>query len=198
MKEKGKTSIVWNDSLRGGTLPADAVVQMWMGDKDLITEFVNRGGKFIQSSTECHYLDYPYFIWDTHALLDSEPCPDYLAGKDALLGIECPLWMERVVDLERFFYQMLPRIPAMAECAWTAEAARDNESFDERYVGIEAFLNGKGIYGAPREYWKINEETAAQERKEYERILYTPENLAEFEKQGKMMEEERAIYGDER
>lgn len=197
LKSKGKTVIVWNDSLRGDKLPSDFVVQMWMGDKELITDFARRGGKIIQSSTASFYLDYPYAQWDVQKLLHYELCPDYLS-EEAIIGVECPLWMERVTNLNRLFYQMFPRLAAMAECGWTAQRARDNDGFVERYEAIAEYLETQGIVGAPKEYWCIGEALAKQELEEHHRIWYTPENEAEFAKQEAMMAEERAIYGDER
>lgn len=197
LRGKGKTVIVWNDSLRGEKLPNDFVVQMWMGDRELITDFVQRGGKIIQSSTAGFYLDYPYAQWDVGTLLNYELCPDYLP-KDAVIGVECPLWMERVTHLSRLFYQMFPRLAAMAECGWTVEEARNNDSFGERYEVLAEYLKAQGIEGAPKEYWYISEELAKQELEEHHKIWYTPENIIEFEKQNAMMAEERAIYGDER
>ena len=197
LKQKGKTAIVWNDSLRGEKLPEDFVVQMWMGDKELITDFAARGGRIIQASTECHYLDYPYGIWDVSKILNTEVCPDYLE-EEAIIGVECPLWMERVTDTDRLFHLMLPRLPAMAETGWTAKSARDNDSFCERYAGIAEYLKAQGVCGAPREYWNISPELASRELEEHHKTWYTPENQIEFAKQEEMMAVEREIYGDER
>lgn len=198
LKSKGRTVIVWNDSLRGEKLPTDFVVQMWMGDKELITDFVKRGGKIIQSSTESFYLDYPYAMWDAHKILDYEICPDYLENEDAVIGVECPLWTERVCDLDRVFYQILPRLPAMAECGWSAKEVRKTADFNERYLSVSNYLSGEGICGAPEEYWNISEALAKKEMEAHRKVVDTPENIEEFEKQEKMMEEERRIYGDER
>ena len=197
LKEKGKTVIVWNDSLRGGELPADFVVQMWMGDKDLIGDFIKRFGKIIQSSTQSFYLDYPYALWDVKKILNYEICPEYLS-EEAVLGVECPLWMERITDLDRVFHLILPRLPAMAECGWTEKEARDNDSFFDRYRTLAEFLQKQGIKGAPECYWQIGEELAKKEMEEHNRIWYTPKNRAEFARQEAMMARERAIYGDER
>lgn len=198
LKQKGKTVIVWNDSLRGEKLPTDFVIQMWMGDKELVADFVARGGKIIQSSTESFYLDYPYAMWDVHKLLHYELCPEFLEKEDAIIGVECPLWAERVCDLDRAFYQMLPRLPAMAECGWSVKEARRNDDFEDRYAFLGTYLAEQGICGAPREYWHISEELAKAEMEAHHRTVYTPENIAEFEEQEKMMAQERAIYGDER
>lgn len=196
--KKGKTSVVWNDSLRGEKLPTDFIVQMWMGDLDLIKDFTHRGGKIIQSTTVDHYLDYPYSTWDAHTLLNSDPYPDFLKGSDSVIGIECPLWTERVTDIERAFYLMLPRLPAMAECAWTTDSSRDNESFFDRYETIAGHLQSLGINSAPKEYWHISPELAEKDAEEHHKMIYTPEYTAEMEKQEAMMAVEREIYGDER
>lgn len=197
LKSKGKTAVVWNDSLRGEKLPTDCVVQMWMGDNDLITEFSSRGGKIIQSSTECHYLDYPYALWDVKKILETPVCPDFLPV-DSVIGVECPLWTERVTTLERAFHLMLPRIPAMAETAWTKKINRNNMDFPARYEGIHEYLQNIGITGAPKEYWCISEELAKEEMDLHNQTWYTPENIEEFNRQNEMMARERAIYGDER
>ena len=197
LKSKGKTAVVWNDSLRGEKLPTDCVVQMWMGDNDLITEFSSRGGKIIQSSTECHYLDNPYALWDVKKILETPVCPDFLPV-DSVIGVECPLWTERVTTLERAFHLMLPRIPAMAETAWTKETIRDNATFSKRYKEIHEYLENEGIRGASEEYWSICEALAKEEMDLHNQTWYTPENIEEFNRQNEMMARERAIYGDER
>lgn len=197
LRAKGKTAVVWNDSLRGEKLPSDCIVQMWMGDIDLIAEFASRGGKIIQSATECHYLDYPYAIWDVPKILNTPVCPDFLP-EYSIIGVECPLWTERVTTLERAFHLMLPRIPAMAETGWTKKMSRDNDSFLERYSCIHAALQATGINGAPKDYWCICEELAKEEMEIHNKTWFTPENLEEFNKQNEMMAVERAIYGDER
>ncbi len=197
LSSKGKTAIVWNDSLRGEKLPKECVVQMWMGDIDLITEFASRGGKIIQSTTECHYLDYPYAIWDVPKILNTPVCPDFLP-EDTIIGVECPLWTERVTTLERAFHLMLPRLPAMAETGWTKKTSRDNDSFLERYSYIHDALQAEGISGAPKQYWSISRELAKEEMDIHNKTWFTPENIEEFNRQNEMMAIERAIYGDER
>ena len=74
----GKKVIVWNDSLRGGELEEDFIVQAWMGDQEAITEFVQRGGKIIHSDTKAYYLDYPYHLIDVKKILEYPVCPEYI------------------------------------------------------------------------------------------------------------------------
>ncbi|MBQ2935839.1 MAG: hypothetical protein IJD96_06380, partial [Lachnospiraceae bacterium] len=75
---------------------------------------------------------------------------------------------------------------------------RRNEDFKERYQSIDNYLKQKDIFGAPEAYWYISDELAERDMEEHKRMVYTPENIAEFEREGEMMALERAIYGDER
>ncbi len=199
LKQKGKQTVVWNDSLRGDQLDNEFVVQAWMGDKRLVTNFAQRGGKIIQSDNDYYYLDYPYFMSDAHRILHFNPYPEYFTEqlKEAVIGLECPLWTERVPDLKTATYLMFPRLPAMAECAWTCEQARDNDSFYDRYEGVSNYLCERGLQGAPRDHWHIEDEVARKDEEQYDYVLHSPQNKKAWEIDGALMAEERAIYGDE-
>ncbi len=120
LEERGRHALVWNDVLRGEKLSPKMAVQMWLGDKDLIEEFTSRGGRIIQSATDFCYLDYPYSTIDVKKIIAFDPVPNYLKDREEQVwGIECPLWAERVTDLKRAAFQLFPRLPAMAEKAWT-------------------------------------------------------------------------------
>lgn len=54
-----------------------------------------------------------------------------------------------------------------------------------------------GLQGAPKDYWHIKDETAADEKERYDSIMNEPENKRAIEMDDKIMAEERAIYGDE-
>ena len=196
LRNHGRHAVVWNEVLRGETLPADIVVQMWQGDADLGSAFAERGGKIIHSSTKGYYLDYPYFITDVQKVLDFDPVPEYLKNaEESVFGIEAPLWTERVVDLDRAAFQLFPRLPAVAESAWTPEKVRHPESFFTRYAGLQGILEEAGLQGAPEKYWKITEADAAQESAEYERITKTPHMVRFVEEQEKVLQEEIRVYG---
>lgn len=199
LKQHGKKVVVWNDSLRGDKLDPDFVVQAWMGDRALITDFAGRGGKIINSDNNCYYLDYPYFMSDAHKILYADPYPGYLDEDlyEAVLGLECPLWTERVPHIETAAYLLFPRLPAMAECAWTLGQARDNDSFYNRYDGVSEYLEKRGLQGASRDHWHIMGETAEKDKERYDCIMNESENKKAIELDNAIMEEERAIYGDE-
>ena len=87
-------------------------------------------------------------------ILEHDPWPDWLAGgrtpalRSALLGIEAPLWTEYVPDLSTAVQRLFPRLPAVAEVAWTPELSRDNASFDERYESTAAQFAQRRLKGA--------------------------------------------------
>ena len=199
LKTKGRQAFVWNDSLRGELLDTEFLVQAWLGDKKLITDFAKRGGRIVQSDVRAYYLDYPYFMSDVAHILQTEPYPEYLEEdlQEAVIGLEAPLWTERVPDLKTAAFQLFPRLPAVAECAWTQKDSRNNDSFCDRYELVSSYLEGLGLQGAPREYWKIDEETAKEEKQRYTFVNDSPENLAAWKIDEELMEEERKIYGNE-
>lgn len=194
---QGKRSVVWNESLRGGTLNPDFIVQAWHGDQALTEDFAAKGGKIIQSSTQAFYLDYPYATTDVGTIQRFEVCPDAWSdqAKRAVLGVECALWAERVPDLKTAAYLLFPRLPAVAETAWTAPDARRDATFAERFAGLAPELESRGLHGAPREKWYMDEETRRADRAAYEAVVNTPENLAACQHDRELMAEEKRRYG---
>ncbi len=197
LQEKGRKPVVWNDSLRGAALPTDFVVQEWMGDHGLLADFVKRGGRFIQSSNTLCYLDYPHYLIDAKKILEASPYPEYLDEKEreAMLGIECPLWTERVPTLERAGFMLYPRLGAMAEVMWTKEEARDNGSFLQRWESGAGYLQSIGITPAPDAYLHLTPDLAAEDQAAYEAMVNSPRYRALAEHDDAMVKEENRIYG---
>lgn len=203
LEEYGRHAVVWNDVLRGEKLSPSVAVQVWLGDKDLVEEFTGRGGRIIQSSTKAFYLDYPYSSIDVKKMLAFPPVPDYLEGKEAQVwGMECPLWTERVPDASRAAYLLFPRLPAMAEKAWSFENSENGESdetrfesFCTRYRILQKELEGLGLSGAPEKYWSMTPEAAAEDQREWNDMVDTP-FLENFRKEEEaLLDGERTVYG---
>ncbi|HJQ20155.1 MAG TPA: family 20 glycosylhydrolase, partial [Gemmatimonadaceae bacterium] len=49
-----------------------------------------------------------------------------------ILGIEAPLWSETIRNITAAMYLAVPRLPAMAEVAWTPQAERSWSDFRQR------------------------------------------------------------------
>lgn len=201
LAELGKQAIVWNDSLRGVALPTDFVVQAWLGDRELIQDFARRGGKIIQSSTQYYYLDYPYHMIDADSIIHADPVESFRQNSDAaipweqaVLGVEAPLWTERITNFDRACYQLFPRLPAVAENAWTVKEAREPDSFLQRYQNQIAFLEQRSIYGAPQHCWKMSEEDKKLDKRDHEYLTGSVENLAAEKADEEMLKRENEIY----
>ena len=199
LRTKGKKTVVWNDSLRGSKLPAeDFTVQSWIGDHEAIADFADRGGSIINSDTTAYYLDYPYYLSDAWKVLTNPVTPAFLNADQAkqVKGLECLLWSERVPDLHTAVKQLFPRLPAMAEAAWTDEGSRDNETFFERYEGCSTLFSKRRLEGqAPREWWHMDDKTAAADRAAYEKMMGTPQMRSYAASDNELIGKEEELYG---
>ncbi|MFB7889892.1 beta-N-acetylhexosaminidase [Cellulosimicrobium cellulans] len=102
------------------------------------------------------------YSWDPEAELTSTLDPERkvdVAGRVA--GVEAPLWSDRsypdslthlptstdeFVDVDVYVdYMTFPRLPALAEVAWTAQADRDFEDFEARIVRQAPRWDAAGI-----------------------------------------------------
>ena len=168
---KGKKTIVWNDVLDGGILPEWFIVQQWAGGGEQTRAFMEAGGQVIRSDTGYFYLDYSFGRIDVRKIWKAPRIPEYANGcEDRLLGIECPLWTERIAGLDRAAYQLFPRLAAAAlrmnedDLPWDGFLARVKE--------LTAEIEEKtGLKAAPESLWDLSPEEAATERqREAERI----------------------------
>ena len=65
------------------------------------------------------------YDWDPGSYLDGVP-----AG--AVLGLEMPLWTESVTTMEEIEFMLFPRLPALAELAWSPRSAHDWAALSRR------------------------------------------------------------------
>jgi hexosaminidase len=62
-----------------------------------------------------------------------------------IIGIEAPLWSETIRNITAAQYLLMPRLPAVAELAWSPASARDWESFRRRVAAHAPRWNLLGI-----------------------------------------------------
>ena len=161
---KGRKSIVWNDVLAGGPLPAHFIVQQWMGGRQETLAFMQSGGTVIRSDTDSFYLDYCYGRIDVRRIHETPRIPEYAAGlENRILGVECPLWTERIASLERAAWQLFPLLTAVnvkmsgEELPW--------ETFREKVKALEEEREAiTGLKGAPEELWDMDPDAAKADR----------------------------------
>ncbi len=171
---KGRKTIVWNDVLAGGLLPAYFIVQQWMGGRQETRAFMQNGGTVIRSDTDSFYLDYCYGRIDVRRIWETPRVPEYARGLEGqILGVECPLWTERISSLKRAAWQLFPRLAAVS-LRMSEEENLPWEAFLEKVRAAEKELEEKtGLRGAPEELWALEPEAAAADREAEQETIYS-------------------------
>jgi hexosaminidase len=141
----GKLPVGWQEVATARLLPG-AVVQYWDSGAgpDHAVAAVRKGARLIMSPADRVYLDMKYdaatgpgldwagevdvpdaYDWDPAEIASGIAEPD-------VLGIEAALWTETVTTVSEIEYMVLPRLPAIAEVAWSRHATRDWAGFRTR------------------------------------------------------------------
>jgi hexosaminidase len=168
VEKYGKTVVGWHEY--GKAAPeGDAVLQFWgtTNSDPLLGEAVARGNKILVSPANKSYLDMKYnentplglswagFIevadaygWDPGGYLQGVP-------EASILGVEAPLWSETLENSDHIEFMAFPRLPAIAELAWSPKSAQHWESFRQRLATHGPRLTASGIdyYPSPQIPW---------------------------------------------
>ena len=160
----GKTMVGWEE-VGKAKLRKGSIAQLWRSDTALLA--VKQGNQLIMSPGPRTYLDMKYtpatevglrwagyielrtaYDWDpaTHSPGLTEP---------SILGVEAPLWSETVKNLNSAQYLLVPRLPALAEVAWSAQAQRSWDGFRTRIAAHAPRwrLLGINFYASPQVEW---------------------------------------------
>lgn len=156
LKNKGKKCIVWNDCLKGKGLFPEIAVQHWQKHPENTSVEANKGRKTILSPFSPFYVDYPYGMHPLKAGYKYEP--ESLKGldnkgKEAIIGVESPIWTEHINNNERLEYMCFPRWFAVAECGWTAKNNKNYEEFYEVLIRLCNLYRKNGLNIAPEKDW---------------------------------------------
>lgn len=165
LKKHGKTPIVWNDALLAKNLPKDAIVQYWTIDyaKEM-SNFVDKGGKWIYSDMFELYLDYPHSmiplrkVYEFTPHLYKYPIQGMKSARKGdekitgLMGFEACCWTEHLDNEKDLCEHIFPRVYAMAERA-NGEVYTDYEGFKERVREKTRLLDKAGIPYTKEEWW---------------------------------------------
>jgi hexosaminidase len=159
VQRHGKTVIAWDEIIHGTMLPT-TIVQYWRPDASLAPP---KGTKLILSPANRIYLDMKYDDttvlgqnWagnvDVNVPYDWDPAKHLAVPESSILGVETAIWSETPVNIRDVEFLLFPRLPAVAELAWTAQSARDWTDFRTRLgaqaprwsaLGINAFWSPK-------------------------------------------------------
>jgi hexosaminidase len=88
------------------------------------------------------------YNWDPATLLSGVPA-------SAVLGVEAPLWTETITKLADIEFMAFPRLPALAELAWSPQSARNWDTFKVRLgaQGPRWTVQGINYYRSPQVPW---------------------------------------------
>lgn len=159
LESKGKTVICWNDGLTASS-DKEIVSQVWkpLADNDGVKD-ANSGRKVIMSQHFNLYFDYPYAMTPLCKTLRFKPLKGVnKANSQNVLGVEGCLWTEYVDSSDKLFFNLLPRLDALAEVAWgyrSKNFAKRLKNRMETYDNLGLIYNGKALNIKKRKFGVI-------------------------------------------
>jgi hexosaminidase len=160
----GKKMIGWEEITKA-RLDANTLAQQWKSDS--VKSGLQYGTKLIMSPAKRVYLDMKYtpstelgLTWaalvEVRDSYDWDPAA-YMQGvtEANIVGVEAALWSETIRNITAAEYLTMPRLPAIAEVAWTPQARRDWENFRVRLSTHAPRWNYLGVnyYRSPQIPW---------------------------------------------
>ncbi|MCM1194808.1 MAG: beta-N-acetylhexosaminidase [Corallococcus sp.] len=134
LESKGKKVICWNDGITGAT-SKEIVSQVWKPfTKGNGVKEANDGRRIILSPFFDMYFDYPYAMTPLKRTLKFNPLKGIRKNRvNNVWGVEGCLWTEYVDSQEKLFFNLLPRLDALAECCWGYNGADFSGRLKKRY-----------------------------------------------------------------
>jgi hexosaminidase len=158
VRKYGKRMIGWEEVATSDSLyhlDPTTIIQQWQGDSLRVK--VPQGTDMILSASSHMYLDMRYtpltevgLRWagniDVRRAYDWDPRSGVKGVDQAhVLGLEAPLWSETIRNITAAEYLLMPRLPAIAEVAWSPAARRQWEDFRLRLAAQAPRWNLLGI-----------------------------------------------------
>jgi hexosaminidase len=151
----GKKMVGWEE-ISHARLQPTTTSQAWATDTTAAAA-VKYGSKVLLSPAKRTYLDMKYndatelgLKWaaliEVRDAYDWDPAT-YMKGvtETNIIGVEGPIWSETVRNITAVEYLAMPRLPALAEVAWTPQSARNWDSFRVRIATHAPRWNFLGV-----------------------------------------------------
>ncbi len=160
----GKKMVGWEEITKA-RLDPNTLAQQWKSDS--VTAALQYGTKLIMSPAKRVYLDMKYtpatelgLKWaayiEVRDAYDWDPAT-YMTGVSEanIVGVEAALWSETIRNITAAEYLAMPRLPAIAEVAWTPQRGREWENFRLRLSTHAPRWNYLGVnyYRSPQIAW---------------------------------------------
>ncbi len=164
VEANGKQMVGW-DEIAQGNIGAGDVVQMWHS-KEYADSAARKGARILLSPAKKVYLDMQYdstsklgLHWAAYIEVDESynwKPEDIVPGLNAdnIIGIEAPLWAETLKTMNDVEYLAFPRLPGIAEIAWSPKN-RDWNEYKVRLARHAAQMEALGFnyYKSPKVDW---------------------------------------------
>ena len=165
VQANGKTMIGWEE-IAQGDLDSSVLVQFWHS-RDYAQMAADKEARLIFSPSTKVYLDMQYdstsrigLHWAAYIEVDSSYQWDpakLVPGidREQIMGVEAPLWTETVINMDDIEYLVFPRLPGVAEIAWTPASARSWNEYKVRLANHAKPWKAMGIdfYRSPKVDW---------------------------------------------
>lgn len=125
LEAKGKKVICWNDGITKST-SSEIVSQVWQPFRQISAASATKSGrKVIVSPFFSTYFGFPYAMTPLRKTLGLNPFKGVPhSAKSNVLGVEGAVWTEYIDSVDKLFFYLLPRLDALAECAWGGRKAK--------------------------------------------------------------------------
>ena len=160
----GKKMVGWEEIAQAHILPT-TISQQWQTDS--ARNALAAGAKLLMSPGPKAYIDMKQNIYaelglrwagynEVRTSYDWDPATYVPGATEAnIIGVEAPLWSESIRNITAAEYLAMPRLPSLAEVAWTPQAQRNWDDFRKR-VALHAprwRLLGINYYPSPQIPW---------------------------------------------
>jgi hexosaminidase len=151
----GKQMVGWEEIVQA-RLSSSSIAQAWHSDSAVVAA-LQYDAKVLLSPSPRAYLDMKYdestelgldwaglievrdaYDWDPATYIDG-------IGESNIVGVEAPIWTETLRNITALQYMAMPRLPALAEVAWTPQRARDWDDFRTRLASHAPRWNILGV-----------------------------------------------------
>jgi hexosaminidase len=166
VKSNGKKMIGWEE-IAQADLDSSVISQHWHSEQ-FAKDAAAKGAKIIFSPSKKVYLDMQYdsnsrigLHWAAYIDVDSSYIWDpatRVAGieREDILGVEAPLWSETVENMDDIEYLVFPRLPGIAEIAWSTSKDRNWDEYKVRLAAHAKKWDAMDIdyYKSPKVQWQ--------------------------------------------
>ncbi|MHA6760268.1 beta-N-acetylhexosaminidase [Streptacidiphilus sp. PAMC 29251] len=163
VRKHGKQPLAWDEAAAAGK-GGPALLGVWhplsqqpAGLNDQLVAAAEGGAKLVMEPADQAYLDQKYdpatalgLHWAGYLPVQRtyDWNPDtYLSGlpAGAVTGVEAPIWTETLANEQDLDTMLLPRLPALAEVAWTPQADRHWDAFQQRLADQALYWTAQGL-----------------------------------------------------